>query len=310
MFCQRCLKTSLILTLIFVLNLFARDAVDVAARLEKVKLAVVSVQSFLTNNKQVQSRVGSGFIYHEDGYIITSQNVVHSADSIVVSLANGTCQRAWPLPNDKQSSLALLKIPGRYQSVVLNEHALTKERINYILGNSLGIFPSLGIVEIGDIWDNGLIDVQLSAFAGNSGAPLVNGFGEVIGMFLGVYSSNKHASLTQKGLALGVDQMKRDAQYIFDRSKNIKSWIGISAIDVGRGVEVVSIIPDSPAYDVHIAPGDTIVAFNGKPIFNTRDLANEVQQVNPEQHVDLDIKRGRVVKKTLKVDMSPWKKQP
>ena len=310
MFCRRCLKTSLILTLIFVLNLFAKEAARVATQLDKVKMAAVSVQSFVTKDEQVHSLVGSGFIYQDEGYILTSQNVVHAADSILITLANGTVKRAWLLPNDKQSPIALLKIPGHYTSVILSDKRSAGKKVNYILGNSLGIFPSLGIVEIGDVWDNGLIEVQLSAFAGNSGAPLVNELGEVIGMFLGVYSSDKDALLTQKGLAIGLEQMKSEAQYIFERSKNIKSWIGIAGVNVGHGVEVVSIIPDSPAYDVQIALGDTIVAFNGNPIRNTDDLTYEVQQVNPEQQVELDIKRGGIIRKMLKVDMSPWKKQP
>lgn len=304
---------SYVLPVLFIqtVGLWAKSPTLIVSNLERLKLSVVSIHAFRTLNQKVVSRVGTGFVYREDGYIVTTQNVVQFADSIQVTLANGHTERAWIVPNDKRSPIAMIKISGAYLPAKRSElPKMNNSSLYYILGNSLGIFPSLSLSELNTTLDTGVLELSVTAFAGNSGAPLLNQDGDVVGMFVGVYGTHSPDALQKKGLALPMSKVREEADYILARIKEVQCWMGISAVDVDDGVEVVGIVSSGPAEEAALSPGDTIVAFDGNKVENVQSLGKQMQHVEPNQMVELEIKRGEVLKKMIRIGVVPWMNRP
>jgi serine protease Do len=248
--------------------------------------------------------LGSGFIISADGYIITNDHVAGSASKVVVTTMGGREYEAKIIGSDPTSDVALLKIDGaslpfvklgRSNDVLVGEWVIA-------LGNPFGLFDinskptvTVGVVSNTEVdlrpQDNrvyrGMIQTDAAISSGNSGGPLLNALGEVIGMNTVIYSTAQSAGGAGSigiGFAVPVDRIKaivdelrkngaidRDfwtGMQVQQLDENLARYLGLKN---DTGVVVVEVMPNSPASQAGLAPGDVIVSINGLPVRSEDD---------------------------------------
>ena len=267
----------------------------VVATAEKVSPSVVKidVQQRLDGGRFVRAGSGSGFIFTPDGFILTNSHVVHGAAKLEVALTDGRSYDAQLIGDDPDTDLAVVRIyASDLVPVTLGESAsLRVGQVAIAVGNpygfqctvTAGIVSALGRSfrsQSGRLIDN-VIQTDAALNPGNSGGPLVNSRGEVIGV-------NTAVILPAQGLcfATPVDTAQFVAGYLMRDGKFHRAYIGVAGqnIDLHRrlirfhqlttatGVLVISVEKDSPASDARLEEGDVIVALDGQPIATIDDL--------------------------------------
>ncbi len=237
--------------------------------------------------------LGSGFIIHEDGWILTNNHVVEGADRIQVRLHNDHTYSAEIVGADGKTDVALLKIEPKEELVPAPLGKSAKlEAGEWVLaiGNPFGLNHTVtaGIVSaLGrkDVNPDGkqlpyanFIQTDASINPGNSGGPLFNIKGEVIGINTAINRAGQGI-----GFAIPIDMVKTllpDLRHGQVR----RSWLGVMIQPVDqtiadslglkstKGALVAEVVSNGPADDAGIAPGDVITRFNGKPVATSRDL--------------------------------------
>jgi len=248
--------------------------------------------------------LGSGFLISADGYIITNDHVAGRASKIVVTTMGGRQYEAKIIGSDPTTDVALLKIDGEklpYLKLGRSNDVMVGEWV-IALGNPFGLFDinskptvTVGVVSNTDVdlspQDNrvyrGMIQTDAAISSGNSGGPLLNALGEVIGMNTVIYSTaqgSAGAGSIGIGFAVPVDRVKTVTDELrkaggIDRD----FWTGMQVQQLDArlarylgltndsGVVVVEIIQNSPAHKAGLQPGDVITSINGEPIRNDDD---------------------------------------
>ena len=267
----------------------------VVATAEKVSPSVVKidVQQRLDGGRFARAGSGSGFIFTPDGFILTNSHVVHGAARLEVTLTDGRTYDARLIGDDPDTDLAVVRIHAPdLVPVTLGESAsLRVGQVAIAVGNpygfqctvTAGIVSALGRSfrsQSGRLIDN-VIQTDAALNPGNSGGPLVNSRGEVIGV-------NTAVILPAQGLcfATPVDTAQFVAGYLIRDGKIRRAYIGVAGqnIDLHRrlvrfhqlttstGVLVISVEKDSPAAAARLEEGDVIVALDGRPIATIDDL--------------------------------------
>lgn len=297
------------------------DKLDVAAVVAKVEPAVVSIQSSIGGFRG-GTGAGTGVILSATGEILTNAHVVEGASTVRVTLAGESQSRtAEVVGTDPSADLALLTIPGaddlptaelgRSADVAVGDDVVA-------IGNALalrggptvtrGIVSALDRSLETDSGDTitGLIQTDASISSGNSGGPLVNALGQVIGINTAVASSGRGSAAENIGFAIAIDQ----AQPVLDRLRGntaavSRGYLGVSTADPtdgSRGATVVSVAAGSAADQAGVDPGDLITHVAGKAIDGAAALGSAVRSHQPGETVDLTVIRDgdeRTVKATL-----------
>jgi len=290
-----------------------------AKLVRNVQASVVSVQTFVSESRQEYCRVGSGFIYDEDGYIVTRGSVIQGCDSIFVTLADGRRGSAWVVHHDEAFEVALLKIPfGDLDPIPMGKSSklVTKSQVT-VLGNSLGVFPSVSLGTYLGKRADGMLRLGIMVPPGNSGSPVLDDHGRLVGILAGrVLDDNSSEERAGKMcIALPVERVRQVVEGVFYNRHKEEGWIGISAInlkkdDFGKGVRVVNVVPGGPAERAGFCIGDTIVSFQGRSVRYTEELAKWVSQSPPKQSVEFTVsKGGSAISRTVRVNMKPWFKK-
>lgn len=259
--------------------------------------------------RQKVQNLGSGFIISPDGLIVTNEHVVHGATEILVTTTGGNKYNASMIGSDPYTDVALLKIEGdNYpylpfgdsDDVIIGEWAIA-------IGNPFGLFdindtPSVtvGVISATDrdfertregrIYSD-MLQTDASINRGNSGGPLVNSMGEVIGMNTIIFSEG--------GGSLGVGfavPINRIRQIISDLQStgmvNRNYWIGLSVqninrllamtlgMETSRGVIISEIDPGSPAEKAGLEVGDVIMEMGGYPVQNYQSINSILDRVD------------------------------
>jgi len=278
------------------LDAYSRTVVSVA---QKVSEAVVQIKVDKPAAKQRGRRpmrpygTGSGFIISSDGYIVTNSHVVSGAGAIEANLQDGRHFEASLVGNDPSTDIAVLRIDGGQLSSVKfgDSSRLQVGQLAVAIGNPYGFQYSLtaGVVsalgrslrsESGRLIDD-VIQTDAALNPGNSGGPLVDSRGLVIGV-------NTAVILPAQGLCFAV--ASNLASYVAGKliidGKVRRGYIGIAGqmirlhaqlveryqLEVQSGILVQHIEPDSPAYNSELRQGDVIIGYNSQPAHSIDDL--------------------------------------
>jgi serine protease Do len=239
--------------------------------------------------ERVQRGVGSGFIISDDGFVLTNAHVVEGADEVVVTLTDRREFKAKVLGSDARSDVALLKVDGRnLPSVRIGDSSRIRVGEWVIaIGSPFNLENTVtaGIISA-KARDTGeylpLIQSDVAVNPGNSGGPLINMRGEVIGI------NSQIATLSggYNGIsfAVPIDEVMRVSDQIRKTGKVTRGRLGVQISEVttdvaeslglgrARGAEVAMVEPGGPADKAGVKVGDIILKFNGKDIDRSSDL--------------------------------------
>lgn len=243
--------------------------------------------------------LGSGFIIDEAGLIVTNNHVIEGADAITVTLADKTPFKAAVVGRDSKTDLALLRIkPGNKKLTAARWGDSENARVgDWILaiGNPFGLGGSVtqGIISARarDInagpYDD-FIQVDAAINRGNSGGPLFNLEGEVIGINTAIYSPT--GGSVGIGFAMPSNMARMVIEQLEKKGKVRRGWLGVKiqpvtdemmdslGLDAPRGALVAEVTPDSPAAAAGLKDGDVIINFGGQAIDKLRTLPRAVAE--------------------------------
>lgn len=267
----------------------------VVSAVERVAPAVanIEIQQQSKNRLREIGGSGSGCVIAPDGFILTNSHVVHSATRIVVNLSDGRDYPAQLVGDDPETDLAVIRIdaPHLVHVRLADSESLRVGQVAIAIGNPLGFQASVtaGVIsalgrsmysQSGRLIDN-IIQTDAALNPGNSGGPLVNSAGEVIGV-------NTAMIRPAQGIcfAIASNTAKLVAGWLIRDGRILRSYIGVAGQNVPlhrriirfynlaleTGVLVVSVEKNSPAQRADLREGDIIVAFGERPIGTIHDL--------------------------------------
>lgn len=263
-----------------------------------------------------QSGLGSGVIVRKDGntyYVLTNEHVAGSADEISVKLYDSrefTCKL---VGKDERKDIALLSFESKDDIPVASLGDSDKVQsgdICFAMGTPLGYFGSVtqGIVSatgrdgsgIGNISD--FIQTDAAINQGNSGGPLVNIYGEIIG--INTWIASQSGGSQGLGFAIPINNVKKAISDFISDGKVTYGWMGVSltaldkdyekalGIDGKKGAFVAQIFLNSPAAKGGIQAGDFIIALNGKNVKDVDQLVRDVGDLRVGETADFTVIRG------------------
>ncbi len=259
--------------------------------------------------------LGSGFIISGDGQILTNAHVVEGADSIIVKLSDNSEKPARLIGLDKASDVALLKIEASGLPAVQLGDSSTVEVGDWVLaiGSPFGLEHSVtqGIVSaIGRSLPDGnyvpFIQTDVAVNPGNSGGPLFNLRGEVVGINSQIYSrSGGYMGLS---FAIPVNLASNVARQLAANGRVERGWLGIGiqalsgelaksfGLDKAAGALVGQVDEEGPASRAGLKPGDVILAFNGQQLAQHSELPPLVGETAPGTTVTLKVWRDKAMR--------------
>ncbi len=240
------------------------------------------------------SALGSGFVISEDGYIVTNNHVIESADEITIEFFSGEELPAEVVGTDPNTDIALLKVESDEPLPFVPFGDSDTARVGdwvMAMGNPLGqgFSVSAGIVsarnrELSGTYDD-YIQTDAAINRGNSGGPLFNMAGEVIGVNTAILSPN--GGSIGIGFSMASNVVTRVVDQLQEYGETRRGWLGVRIQDVTDDVAealdlassegaLVSDVPEGPAAEAGMEAGDVIVSFDGKKVTDTRQLVRIV----------------------------------
>lgn len=268
------------------------------------------------NQGQMAEALGSGFIVSTDGTIVTNNHVVDGATEITVTLDDGKEYKAQLIGRDSKTDLAVLKIDASGLPTVTwgDSDKLRAGDSVLAIGNPFGIGTTVtsGIVSArGRDLHNGpyddFIQVDAAINHGNSGGPLVDGDGHVVGINTAIYSPN--GGSVGVGFAIPSDQAQAVVAKLVKNGSIEHGYLGVQIQPVtpdvadalgmssASGALVAQVVEGSPAANAGMMSGDVVTSFGGKPVTSARDLSRLVADVAPGTSDNVTVwRKGKEVK--------------
>jgi serine protease Do len=268
-----------------------------------------------------QTGAGSGIIISSDGYIVTNNHVVEDAQKVTVTLNDGSAFSATIVGTDAQTDLAVVKIDANNLSYL---HFLSNslEQLSVLdpvvaVGNALalpggptwttGVVSNLGrsIEEDSGAVLNNIIQTDTAINAGNSGGPLLNTAGQVVGINVAIASNAENI-----GFAISTDTAIPVVQSIINEGQVIRPWLGVQVttvtstiqhyynLSVDAGALITNVTSDSPADKAGLRAGDVITEMNNENITTTEELISAIGAHQIGENVEIVYYRGNVQKVT------------
>jgi putative serine protease PepD len=297
----------------------ARDgtlpAIDVAAVADHIAPSVVTISADIESEVlgAPGGSVGTGVITTSDGEILTNAHVVENATEIRVRLTGETEPRqAELLALDPGNDLALLRIAGddfvpatfaESESVRIGDEVVA---IGFALDLDGAPSVTLGIVSaldrtitIGEAGAlDGLIQTDAAISSGNSGGPLVNSLGEVIGINTAVARGDFTTAATNIGFAISVEEVLRVVDQLREQAAGTQREEGYLGVtlgdrrDGGQGALIATVEPDSPADAAGLVDGDIVIAIDGNTVDGAAGLVAAIRDREPGDEVEMTVIRG------------------
>lgn len=266
------------------------------------------------------SALGSGFVISEDGYIVTNNHVIESADEIFIEFFSGEELEAKVVGTDPNTDIALLKVEADKPLPYVNFGDSDMARVGdwvVAMGNPLGqgFSVSAGIVSARNRALSGSYDDYIQTDAainrGNSGGPLFNMDGEVIGVNTAILSPN--GGSIGIGFSMASNVVTRVVDQLREFGETRRGWLGVRIQDLDADVAealglentngaIVAGVPEGPAKDAGVLQGDVILTFDGVDVEDTRGLVRQVGNTEVGKTVRVVVFReGKTV--TLKITL-------
>jgi S1-C subfamily serine protease len=299
-----------------ILDIYSQTITGVVSTVAEAVVHIQAQKEFVdrrTGKKQMSPVSGSGFIISSDGFIVTNNHVIENASEIKVSLADGRIMHGELKGRDPSTDIAVLKIYGEGLKALgfADSSLLRPGQIAIAIGNPLGLQHTVtaGVVSAlgrtlrannGRMIDD-IIQTDASLNPGNSGGPLVNSSGQVIGV-------NTATIPSAQGLCFAVSSSlaAHVAGKIIMEGKVKRAYLGIAGqlvnlteriiaankLEKRTGVYVFEILSDQPLDNNEIIIGDIIVSFDDKPIGSVDDLHRQLSEQMIGQKKNLGVLRN------------------
>ncbi|MDH4268779.1 MAG: trypsin-like peptidase domain-containing protein [Dehalococcoidia bacterium] len=264
-----------------------------------------------------QTGAGSGIIISSDGYIVTNNHVVEGAQKVTVTLSDGNAFEATVVGSDAQTDLAVVKIDASNLAYL---HFLSNslEQLSVLdpvvaVGNALalpggptwttGVVSNLGrsIQENTGVVLSDIIQTDAAINAGNSGGPLLDAAGQVIGINVAIASNAENI-----GFAISTDTAIPVVQSLITQGKVVRPWLGVSVttvtptiqqyynLSVDAGALITSVSSGSPASKAGLRAGDVIVKIDDEDISTAAELTTAISSNQIGDQVEIVYYRGNV----------------
>jgi putative serine protease PepD len=265
---------------------------------------------------------GSGFVVSKDGYIVTNAHVVDGASSVKVKVGDGATTPARVVGKDSSTDIALLKVdPGDQELKPLvfgDSDDVEVGDATFAIGNPYGLSRTLTTGVISALQrqitapDGYSIDDVLQTDAalnpGNSGGPLLDAAGHVIGVNSQIESSSNGAGGSGGNVGIGFAIPSNTVRTVVEQlmaGKEVShAYLGVQTSDApGGGARVASVRSGGPADDAGLRAGDVVTAFDGKRVADSAALSSQVNQHQKGDRVEVVIRRDGE-QKTVEVELA------
>ena len=260
---------------------------------------------------QRQGSLGSGFVISPDGIIITNNHVIENADEIEINFSDGRVLEATLIGRDRDTDLAVLKVNSRtplpYVDLADSDRAEVGDWV-IAIGNPFGFGGSVsaGIIsarnrDLNSGRSDDFIQTDAAINRGNSGGPLFNLGGEVVGVNTAIISPT--GGSVGIGFSVPANLVKRISKQLIEHGKVRRSWLGVNVQDADAalvkaykakgkgGVIVTRITNDGPADRAKLEVGDLVLSFDGKAVASVREMTRLISDAPIGKTVALSIIR-------------------
>lgn len=286
--------------------------IDVSAVADEVGSTVVAIQRVIDDGEIIGESAGTGLIITSDGEIVTNAHVVDDADTVNVRLPGETEPRVGAvIATDPANDLALIRIDAEGldaatfadpddirvgDEVVAIGYALDLDGDPSV---TLGVVSALGrTLSTRDGALNGLIQTDAAISSGNSGGPLVNALGQVVGLNTAVAFSDVDTAAVNVGFAISAAHLIPEIEVLrglADGDELTEGYLGVglgARRDGGQGALITQVEAGSPADAAGLAAGDVVVAIDGRTVVGDDDLIGSIRDLGPGASVDITVVRN------------------
>ena len=266
--------------------------------------------------QQGQVQVGSGVIVSQEGHILTNHHVVANMDKIEVQLTDGRAELAHLVGSDEQTDIAVLKISAeKIEALRLgNSDEVRVGQMVFAVGSPFGLQETVtqGIISAKGrraMTDSGVEFLQTDAAVnqGNSGGPLINLKGEIIGINSAIFSNSQEGSWLGISFAIPSNVASRVLESLLKTGHIVRGYLGVTMVNISQlspeirqqlglsdkeGVVVAQVLPGSPAETAGLKPGDQIRRFNGRSVPDRIYFRSRVAELAVPANVELTIVRA------------------
>jgi len=276
----------------------------------------------LGDEPRIANSLGSGFVIDADGLIVTNNHVIDEADEVEVIFADGRTLPAEIIGRDAATDLAVLRVDPRAPLPAVGFGDSEASRVGdwvVAIGNPFGLGGSLtaGVIsargrEIGGRYDD-YIQTDVAINRGNSGGPLFNMDGEVIGVNTAIFSPTG-ASV---GISFSIPSEIAESvvSQLVEFGEARRGWLGVNVRPVtedmaealglseARGALVTRVDPEGPAADAGVVEGDLIIAFDARPVEDDRALPRMVAEARIGSQAEVELlRRGEPVRLSVTIE--------
>lgn len=282
------------------------------------------------NDTEKQMSLGSGVVATHDGYILTNNHVVETADQIEVAFEDGRKATARLVGTDPETDLAVIKIDlPNLPAITFGD--VENARVGDVvlaIGNpfgvgqtvTMGIISALGRSQLGiNIYEN-FIQTDAAINPGNSGGALIDTGGNLLGINSAIYS--RSGGSLGIGFAIPVSTVKTVMDAIISKGQVVRGWIGVEPRDItpelaenlslGRedGVIIAAVLKNGPADRAGVRPGDILVSVENKTISNMSEMFNLIARLQPGSKTKIVVLReGKEFPLEIAVGRRPSRKK-
>lgn len=260
---------------------------------------------------QRQGSLGSGFVISADGYIVTNNHVIEKADTITITFSDGRELQAKLVGRDRDTDIAVLKVSSKtplpFVELADSDKAVVGDWV-IAIGNPLGFGGSVsaGIIsatgrDLNTGRSDNFIQTDAAINQGNSGGPLFNLAGQVVGVNTAIISQS--GGSIGLGFSVPSNTVKRISQALIKEGRVRRPWLGVNVQDADAnlikayrakglsGVIITRVSDDSPAAKAKLEVGDLILTIDGKSVIGVREMTRTLSEKPIGKPVNLSIVR-------------------